>query len=136
MAYRNKNVRSLQDHWNSVHVTVIFSSLIYATVIFFIFLFFSGPTPAMPFERKVLMYVGIYFAFFMLAELMNYLFFYLPNYFFYKRMLKDGREIEIKNMIDEYGLEKLIGKDWFIYKERTGLKSHKDIQPENEVGEE
>lgn len=135
MAHSTKKSRTLQEHWSGVHLTIFYSSLFFATVIFLIFLFFSGPTPAMPLESKILIHAGTYFAFLILGGLVHYLFFYLPNYISYKRMMKDGREKEIQSMIDEHGLEKLISRDWFTLNKR--MKQEKHPKPKsNDVDKE
>jgi len=136
MSYPSKNLKKTKDHWASLHLPTFYSSLFFATIIFLVFLFFVNPPTSITLERKILLYVGAYLVFLALGELVHYAFFYLPNYVFYKRMVKDGRDDEIKDMIEAYGIKKLIRNNWFIYKENSGLESHKNIQSKNKAGEE
>ena len=118
--------KTLSEHWSHQHLTIFYRSQVLAIILFITFLVAANP-PEMTLGRKYLVYGGAYLAFFILGELMHYLFFYLPNYLFYKRMIKDGKEDEIIRMIDEYGMSKLIYSKWFIHKEGSSLgKRSKD----------
>jgi len=135
MASLDKNTRTLQEHWKSVHLTVFYSSLLLATIMFVVVLFFGETPPPMTLKRKIFLYTGAYSALFVVGMLINYIFFYIPNYMSYKRMMKDGREKEIRRMIEEHGLEKLIGRDWFIFKKKTKQEKHSKSKP-NDAGDE
>jgi len=117
----SKTKHNISTAWNRYHLTIFITSLLLSVFLVLFVIFKSKPSTDMSLTGQVLLYASIYIAFVVFVAGLYYMLIYFPNYIFYKKMIQDGKEWEIQEMLNEHGFNKLINSSWFILKDRSSL---------------